>query len=93
MFFKKWLSATLFLLAPFPAFAHPHIFVDARLEVLAADLAEKGHRVRLWRRDAAAFDSLRRAGQELQGFAARRQGRGGHVHSSGAAAMARAVSG
>lgn len=28
----------------------------------AADLAEKGHRVRLWRRDAAAFDSLRRAG-------------------------------
>lgn len=28
----------------------------------AADLAEKGHRVRLWRRDAAAFDSPRRAG-------------------------------
>ncbi|MGE8656151.1 MAG: NAD/NADP octopine/nopaline dehydrogenase family protein [Achromobacter sp.] len=28
----------------------------------AAELAEKGHRVRLWRRDAAAFDSLRRAG-------------------------------
>lgn len=28
----------------------------------AADLAEKGHQVRLWRRDAAAFDSLRRAG-------------------------------
>lgn len=28
----------------------------------AAELAEKGHRVRLWRRDAGAFDSLRRAG-------------------------------
>lgn len=28
----------------------------------AADLVEKGHRVRLWRRDGAAFDSLRQAG-------------------------------
>jgi len=28
----------------------------------AADLVEKGHRVRLWRRDEAAFDSLRQAG-------------------------------
>ncbi|WP_241073787.1 NAD/NADP-dependent octopine/nopaline dehydrogenase family protein [Achromobacter insuavis] len=28
----------------------------------AADLAEKGHQVRLWRRDGAAFDGLRRDG-------------------------------
>ena len=28
----------------------------------AAALAEKGHQVRLWRRDGAAFDGLRRAG-------------------------------
>ena len=28
----------------------------------AADLVEKGHRVRLWRRDGAAFDRLRQAG-------------------------------
>lgn len=28
----------------------------------AADLAEKGHQVRLWRRDGAAFDGLRRVG-------------------------------
>ena len=31
----------------------------------AADLTEAGHRVRFWRRDAAAIESLRRAGNRL----------------------------
>jgi ABC-type uncharacterized transport system substrate-binding protein len=58
MFFKKWLSATLFLLAPFPAFAHPHIFVDARLEVLAADDGTIAELRNVWRFDELFSSSV-----------------------------------
>ncbi|MDO1581915.1 DUF1007 family protein [Rhizobium oryzicola] len=53
-----WLAATAFALLPWQAFAHPHIFVDARLEVLAGADGNLAELRNVWRFDEVFSSSV-----------------------------------
>ncbi|MGN7294064.1 DUF1007 family protein [Rhizobium sp. SAFR-030] len=55
---RKWLVAAALTLAPLPALAHPHIFVDARLEVLADDSGHVSELRNVWRFDEMFSSSV-----------------------------------
>jgi ABC-type uncharacterized transport system substrate-binding protein len=55
---KKWLAAAALTLTPLPALAHPHIFVDARLEVLADDSGHVAELRNVWRFDEMFSSSV-----------------------------------
>lgn len=55
---KPWLLAALLGLAPLPALAHPHIFVDARLEVLSDDKGNVAELRNVWRFDEMFSSSV-----------------------------------
>ncbi|MHB0951526.1 MAG: DUF1007 family protein [Allorhizobium sp.] len=52
------LAATAFALAPLPALAHPHIFTEARLEVIAGDDATIAELRNVWRFDEVFSSSV-----------------------------------
>lgn len=58
MRFKTWLLTALLGLAPLPALAHPHIFVDARLEVLSDDQGNLVELRHVWRFDEMFSSSV-----------------------------------
>ena len=58
MTYTRWLVAAACLLTPLPAFAHPHIFVEARLEVLAADDGTLSELRNVWRFDEMFSSSV-----------------------------------
>ncbi|WP_137131484.1 DUF1007 family protein [Rhizobium sp. FY34] len=58
MTYQKWLLAAAFLLAPLPALAHPHIFVEARMEVLSADDGTISELRNVWRFDEMFSSSV-----------------------------------
>ncbi len=55
---KWWLAATLISLTPVPALAHPHIFVEARMEVLSNDKGEVTEVRNVWRFDELFSSSV-----------------------------------
>lgn len=55
---KRWLAAALISLTPVPALAHPHIFVEARMEVLSNDNGEVSEVRNVWRFDELFSSSV-----------------------------------
>ncbi len=58
MFIRRWLLTALAGLMPLPALAHPHIFIDARLEVLADDKGDVTELRNIWRFDEMFSSSV-----------------------------------
>jgi ABC-type uncharacterized transport system substrate-binding protein len=58
MTYKTWLAATCLMLAPLPALAHPHIFVEARMEVLSTDDGTISELRNVWRFDEMFSSSV-----------------------------------
>jgi ABC-type uncharacterized transport system substrate-binding protein len=58
MFKRLWLLTALTSLAPLQAMAHPHIFVDARMEVLADDKGNISEVRNVWRFDEMFSSSV-----------------------------------
>ena len=55
---KRWLAAALLSLTPAPALAHPHIFVEARMEVLSNDKGDVSEVRNVWRFDELFSSSV-----------------------------------
>lgn len=55
---KQWLAAALLSLTPVPAVAHPHIFVEARMEVLSNDKGDVSEVRNVWRFDELFSSSV-----------------------------------
>ncbi|MFD1746881.1 DUF1007 family protein [Rhizobium helianthi] len=53
-----WLAAAALIVTPLPALAHPHIFVEARMEVLADDKGHVSEVRNIWRFDEMFSSSV-----------------------------------